>query len=604
MLSKYDILVNTLDSICKTAPDEFSSYNISEKNTEKLNAIRSQAYIHLYLLVKFGVQDFRERHSLITDGADDGGIDAYYIDKHKRVIYIIQSKFRTNENNFENKEIEPIEIVKMEIKDILDGKDKGSNGKSYNGKIKGFQRKLTEIENIGLYDYKIVLLANLYSKNNIRIIETLFQGFKYQVMDYNLAYDELVFPLCSSTYFQNDTIIIDKDIKGITNTYSIQFKNTSYGKCSVMLMFVPLIFIAEIVDKYKNSILQLNPRNYLSMSNNSVNQSIMASLQDDNQDFALLNNGITMLCSSFTCTSNNGLEDSTRVHIEDPQIINGGQTAVTLSKALNSTSLLESKKVLLKVIATFKEDKERLIEEQKREERLKAYTRFINSISDATNKQTRISEDDRRSNLSIQRELQVKIYQKYGLFYERKSGEFEEALKCKIIPTDQILKRDKFLRALTAINGNCGEAMSSSKDTLFELNSFIKTINESTRIELAVYAYLIYQKANKLGLNNKHKKPSNWGNGTRYGKYALVYATGIMTADFVSEENSLKELHSIAENSLMTILNQWSEFEEFAQKKPSNNVYFGAENSFSNYYKSGNVNNDIKEFWEDKKSRI
>lgn len=603
MLGKYDILVNTLDNICNNAPVEFSSYNLSGKNAEEINAIRSQAYIHLYLLVKFGLQDFKERQKLITDGSNDGGIDAYYIDKHKRIVYIIQSKFRTNEENFENKEIAPIEIAKMEIKDILDGKDKGSNGASYNGKIKGFQRKLREIENIGLYDFKIILLANLYSKDNVRVVNSLFSGFKYQVIDYNSAYDELVFPLCTSTYFQNDTIVIDKDIKGITDTYTIQFEETSYGKCSVMLMFVPLVFIAEIVDKYKNSILQLNPRNYLSMSNNSVNKSIMESIKSENQDFALLNNGITMLCSSFTSTSNNGLEDSTRIHIEDPQIINGGQTAVTLSKALENTPLLETKKVLLKVIATFKEDKERLYEDKNKEERLQSYISFINSISDATNKQTKIAEDDRRSNLKIQRELQGKIYQKYGLFYERKSGEFEEALKYKIIPKDQILRRDKFLRSLTAINGNCGEAMGSSKDQLFELDNFCNTINESTQIELAIYAYMIYQKANKLELSRKKEKPADWGNGTRYGKYALVYAVGIMTAHLISPEHSLNEIENLAESSLRMVLNQWAKFEEFVQRKPSNTTYFGDDKSFSNYYKSNNVNNDIKEYWENMKSK-
>ena len=38
-----------------------------------------QAYV---LKVKFGVVDFLERHKLITDGPQDGGVDAYCIDSY------------------------------------------------------------------------------------------------------------------------------------------------------------------------------------------------------------------------------------------------------------------------------------------------------------------------------------------------------------------------------------------------------------------------------------------------------------------------------------------------------------------------------------------
>ena len=51
-------------------------------------------------------------------------------------------------------------------------------------------------------------------------------------------------------------------------------------------------------------------------------------------------------------------------------------------------------------------------------------TEFIERLSDATNKQTTVSEADRRSNLKIQVQIQENIFNEYGILYGRKRGEF------------------------------------------------------------------------------------------------------------------------------------------------------------------------------------
>lgn len=59
---------------------------------------------------------------------------------------MIQSKFRANSTNFENKEISADELTAMEIDRILDGEPEGEDGVAYNGKIKGFQAKLSKYQ--------------------------------------------------------------------------------------------------------------------------------------------------------------------------------------------------------------------------------------------------------------------------------------------------------------------------------------------------------------------------------------------------------------------------------------------------------------------------
>ena len=599
MLSKYEMLNNAIEAICKTAPDSFGSYKMDGKCEEEKNNIRSKGYIHLYFLIKFGIQDFQMRHNLITDGPGDGGVDAYYIDNNRRIIYLIQSKYRLNEENYESKEISPDEIASMELKSILHGKQEGEDGRPYNGKIKGMQKNISELPNLGLYDFQIVILANLYRKESLKVVNALFDGYSYEVFDYNKAYDELVFPYCTSTYYQSNTIIIDRNIVGVEQYYKESFQNTSYGKCSIALLFVPLSFIAEVVDEYKNSILQYNPRNYLSMSKNTVNKAISNSLEAQNEDFALLNNGITMICSDFKCSVQNGLDGAANIRIEDPQIINGGQTGFTLSRIYRETpELLCGKKVLLKIIATYKESKEQQeITNEEREHLASSYSAFINAISDATNMQTKIEEADRRANLSAQINMQKRIFTYFGLLYERKKGEYEEALHQSVIEKDQIIQRDIFVRCLWAIKGDCSKAMSISKAELFDENTLSLVINDNINASVAIYSYILYSKAVAIDNKNKRKEHSIWGNGTRYGKYAILSVVGRLTNQKIINCQNIKQIVDIAERSLNMVLEKWGDFEKYAKAIEGNHNYFGKEINYFNYYKSQNVQTDIEAYW-------
>lgn len=581
-VSKYTIMLKVLDNICNTAPENFKSYHLEKKTEQEIDSIRSKAYIHLFLLVKFGIIDFKTRHDYITDGSADGGLDAYYIDEEQKIIYMIQSKFRANSTNFENKEISADELTAMEIDRILDGEPEGEDGVAYNGKIKGFQAKLSKISDLPRYKYKIIILVNLSSE---RLLQRLFGNYEKEIFNYEKTYSELVFPVCSSTYYKNQRIVISMDIEGKIEEVNETF-TTSFGDCDVSLLFVPLIDIAKMIGKYKNSILEYNPRNYLSLRKNNVNRSIETSVNENNSDFSLLNNGITLVCSQYESTTRTGKNNTTKVTIEDPQIINGGQTAFTLAKILDNAddelvNKLKAKKVLLKVISIYQE-----------EGKNKEYRDFVNKISDATNRQTKIDEADRRANQSVQINLQTDIFEKFGYFYERKAGEFEEALSKKIIENDMIIKRDIMLKVIWAYHGKCGEARNNSGDKIFKKDVFDSIMESGISAERAVYSYLIHKEI--LCLEKLHKKndynSAEWGNAIRYGKFAVLSA---YVAQYRDEEWSEENITQ----RLMELLSQWKAFESFVKTKESNKKYFSDVEEFDNYYKSVNVNSDVQEYF-------
>jgi hypothetical protein len=133
-MSKYETLLNILDQLRKEAPQEYKRYYPLENDIEGLNNARSRAYIHLFLKVKFGILDFKKREELIADGPQDGGIDAYYIDNEAKCIYFIQAKFRTNESNFNNREILLKELLQMEVNRIIIVEGEDEKKQPYNNK--------------------------------------------------------------------------------------------------------------------------------------------------------------------------------------------------------------------------------------------------------------------------------------------------------------------------------------------------------------------------------------------------------------------------------------------------------------------------------------
>ena len=58
--------------------------------------------------------------------------------------------------------------------------------------------------------------------------------------------------MCSSTYYKNENIVVKMEVEGkieeVTETFA-----TSFGNCNVTLLFVPIINIAQIINKYLES---------------------------------------------------------------------------------------------------------------------------------------------------------------------------------------------------------------------------------------------------------------------------------------------------------------------------------------------------------------
>jgi hypothetical protein len=607
-MSKYQTLVKILDELRKEAPQEYRRYYPIESNIEELNKARSRAYIHLYLKVKFGLLNFLEREKFITDDVDDGGVDGYYIDKDNKKIYFIQSKFRSNEENFEKKNIELDDLLNMNLDRITKGENTYLNGKEYNKKIKNLISEIQSIDDYTKYKEVVILLANLKDKYRDKIKPLTL--FPTEIFDYDRCYNELVFTVVSGTLFNPKElkIVINVNSKSAGNRIDY-YVDTAIRECNITALFVPTIEIAKILYKYKNSVLKFNPRSYLELSAGSVNKRIQESITMINtNEFALFNNGITMLSDSTYYSDRVGRKGEAEVLVTNPQIINGGQTAFTLSriyeeclKANHSLDIFKQKEVFLKVI-TFSEDGDsRVIEEEK--------LKLIESISKATNDQTEVTEADRRSNEKIQIELQEKIFKDFGYFYERKRGEFGDGIRNKYIERNKVIDRENFLRLCLSINGNPGQARRASSRQIFSKEIFVDLF-DSQNYRKYFFGFKAFEYLNEI--QRKYERDPNnrfgqaqYGYGLRYGKVAMV---GVIATRYKSNNIDESEFEKNVRIESDNILSLWYDFEDYIRKQPANIAYFRKykdpetdqeiqEVNFDNYYKGRTVAENLKNYF-------
>lgn len=455
--TKYEMLLRILDAIRHEATGTKweKQYAVASGNAEEIRQARSRAFIHLYLKVMFGISEFDVREAFVTDGSHDGGIDGYYIDQDTRRIFLLQSKFRSTERNFEEKEIGVDELLVMDIERITGGKTSSASGSKYNGKIQGLIRRISEIPDIARYNYHISIIANCSLPADQ--IRKLTDGYPADVFNFEKSYNKLVFPVVSGTYFKAQDVVIRLDLNnksaGVKTSYSVE---TPDYQCEITVLFVPTLEIAKAMDKYRNTLLEYNPRSYLELEGQQVNASIRETLtRHGSNAFAVMNNGMTILSDETNLNERIGQENKAQLHLLRPQIINGGQTAYTLSRIYGedkagAEARFAGKEVLTKIITLTAKDPKKETSEIR--------MNLIDEISAASNRQTPVINADRMSNDALYTSLQSILFERFGILFERKRGEFNDGIVSDYVNRSQVLERNLFLRIFYAVQGRINTA--------------------------------------------------------------------------------------------------------------------------------------------------
>lgn len=446
---KYDILKNILDRYVEDGSKISNRKSYFDTGTEdKKNQARSRAFIHLYLASTYGILDFEEREKMITDAGYDGGVDAYYIDSERKIIDVIQAKFRANPSNFELKNINPEEIAAIDLHRIMSGNTDNEKGVKYNGYIQAFIEKIQKIPDIARYKSKVTILANVKQEHH-NLVKKLFYGDEVNIVDFRRCYGELVLPTLRGEQHYSSSMRLQMDLSNKSNNSRLTADiETAYGTSTLSVVLIPTIEIATILSKYKNSLLRYNPRSYLEFKEQRTNEGIRRSIEDlSTGEFAILNNGITIISDDTYISERTGTKGRAHIEIVNPQIINGGQTAFTLSKILEkrssseAESIFDGKEVTVRIITLPPTSESKRIE-------------LIKSISSATNSQTEVSATDRSASNDENRELAELVFKETGLLYEPKRGEYHDAIEKKLISKSEVIDRTLFTRLIYVSSGD------------------------------------------------------------------------------------------------------------------------------------------------------
>lgn len=594
-MGKYGVLLNILEGLRKEAPPEQKRYQVSRDKHELYTAALSKLFIHLFLKVQYGLTDFQERERFVTDGPYDGGIDGYYIDETRRYITLIQSKFRASQKNFEEKAISFDELLAMDAARILDGEERDERGNEYSGKIKALQRHVSHLPDVARYRSEVIIMANLKVKEPEKLKR--LTGFDTTLFNHKRIYKELVFPVVCGTYYNAEDLVISIDLSRTSSSSRINYDvSTEKTDCEISVYFVPTVEIAKCLYKYRNSILKFNPRSYLGLQSNPVNRQISKTIIDQkSNEFALYNNGITMLSHGTEYNEKTGAKGRAQVLITRPQIINGGQTAYTLCRLFEQhlagelpLEVFDGKEVLLRVIAFGNVDALDTPE----------HLQLIEAISKATNLQSPVDEADRRSNDKVQVELQRKLFDRYGYFYERKRGEYDDGVRDGYVDRSRIIGREDFLRVALACDGKPGAARSRGANEIFQETEFRRILPDTERCDEFYFGYLCWElvpaEAEALGRERT-------GHARNHGRHSVVTACmqkWELGAD-VGEARSI----------VSSIVARWREFEDFFASESHNQRFFRTrydlvnkveyrEMNYPSYYKNPRIAADIRAFFQ------
>ncbi|TAE58849.1 MAG: abortive phage resistance protein [Nostocales cyanobacterium] len=373
---------------------------IKQQATEELNIndpgkLKSLAFVYFCVQTILDLDDSNSFDCLM-EGGGDFGVDAIHISEEhdgEFTVSLFQAKYKNDLQGNANFPENGINALINAIRFLFDPSAKLEHIN---------QRLLTKVEEARslIRDGYIPQVRALACNNGIQWNQSSQEaidraGFGDQVTWEHVNHERLIKILQASRPVK-DTL----QLSGKAVVEDMNFSRVLVGRISVAE-------IAALIERHGERLLERNIRRYLGLQGNRVNEGIRDTLNsDERNNFYFYNNGITLTCDKF---SYNALQNSDhQVQVENLQIINGGQTCMTIFKTLQDSDLLQqnNQAYLLLRLYQLPSDNDDLVQK----------------ITYATNSQNPVDLKDLRANDHLQQRLEMDIKQ-LGFNYRRKRSD-------------------------------------------------------------------------------------------------------------------------------------------------------------------------------------
>ena len=467
-------------------------------------------------LERFTGVDASELRACITDGGNDRGIDAVFIDHEDRRVQLFQFKcFRSFEkarSNFSGIEVDKI----LSFLQDLFGK-RIRDGQSCNALLYQKCIEIWELLDEGPASFEINLISNgqkLQEPDRVRFESALEEYKCISLKQYGLR--EL-----SSAFSTRRPDSSERKIHFVEDQLLVRTDGSARGLQGTVKLSELVAFLQSPVDgDYIDSgLFHENFRLYQG-GKNAVNRRIQTSaVTDTNYEFWYLNNGITIVCKDFVYQP----KYLAPVTLIGAQIVNGCQTAHAIFESAQlHPDRLKGATISVKVIATSDDA-------------------FVDRVAEATNSQTPIRGRDLRANDLAQIKIEQSLLS-LGLFYERKRNQHS---------SEPISKRVDALKAgqvvLAYFNKEPDKAKTQSNEIFGDLfeNVFDPRRIDGSGIYAAFSLFTMLEKRRDIAIKNMKAK-----NGHEYDEAWIVEGIFhlLMVVALLAERDSidLRNIESVS----------------------------------------------------------
>jgi hypothetical protein len=358
-----------------------SELGFGGKSSDKVR-LKSLAFVYLCVKTKLDL-DADDAFDCLTEGGGDFGVDAIHVSEEidgEFVVTLFQGKYKQNSDATSSFDEKGIKGLINAIRHLFDP----------SSKIEGINDRLrvrVETARSMIRDGAIPRVRAIACNNGLIWTAAAdnaikLAGFGEQATWEHLNHDNLI-NILGKTQSVNDTL----RLTGKAIVEDMNFSRVCIGR-------IPVTEIAALMKTHGDKLLERNIRRYLGLKGNRVNEDMKHTLLTEANNFYLFNNGLTLICDRFKY---NGFQGGDyQVQVEKLQIVNGGQTCMTISKVLEDLKQslfpkqLEEASVLVRLYELSTEKNEDIVWQ----------------ITNATNSQNPVDLKDLKANDVLQKNLE------------------------------------------------------------------------------------------------------------------------------------------------------------------------------------------------------
>ena len=393
-----NIFASIIDQRLESVIESIRQQASEELGIREAGRLQSLAFVYLCVKTILDLDD-SSTFDCLTEGGGDFGVDAMNLSEEydgEFTVSLFQGKYK---NNLEGNANFPEQGVTALINAIRYLFDPTAELEHLNPRLLTKVEEARSLIRDGYIPQVRVLACNnglIWNKSAQEAIERA--GFGDQVTWEHVNPERLVKILQASKPVK-DTL----QLSGKAIVEDMNFSRVLVGRIAVTE-------IEALIERHGERLLERNIRRYLGLKGNRVNEGIRSTLMsEEKNNFYFYNNGITLTCDGF---SYNALQNGDyQVRCDNLQIINGGQTCLTIFKTLqepNGLNLLDQNTqayVLLRLYQLPSDNED-----------------LVRKITYATNSQNPVDLKDLRANDERQQRLAMDLEQ-LGFNYRRKRSD-------------------------------------------------------------------------------------------------------------------------------------------------------------------------------------